>query len=283
MQGLEFLYLAMFVIGFAGSAMLVWWTRRRVAGHEEIEPTPPVAPLRTERRSTPFGGSSRPPTDKLPVVAPDIVEQPPIAQLLFATRKSAGDRECPTCKRRFGETTVLCPFDATPLQSVAIRHKRTTRPAVTGSRRPTCLSCGRRYESAAKYCYHDGAPLSADSPVEVPIIRACRDCGFETADTHKTCGCDAPDIVEVDPSRSGVQMPTIPMMHCRRCDHVAEPGATVCPEDGEMLYPVMNISLNALPPTGIGPRRKVCEKCGRKFSSSARHCAYDGTKLTHLN
>ena len=282
MQGLEFLYLAMLIVGFAGSAGLVWWTRRAAQAGEDEVTTTYIAPP-PERKTTGFGVSSRvTPTEQLPSITPDPQPQQ-IAQLIFSHRKSAGDRECPTCKRRFGETTVLCPFDATPLQSVGLRHKRTTRPAITGSRRPTCLSCGRRYESSAKFCYYDGNPLSGDSPAEVPIVRVCRACGSETTDAHATCGCSAPDVVEVDPSRTAVQMPTIPMMHCRRCNHVESSSKTHCPHDGELLYPVMNVSMNALPPTGIGPRRKVCEKCGKKFSSFAQYCAYDGTKLKHLN
>ncbi len=283
MQGLEFLYLALLLLGFFGSAALVWWTRRATLDAESEPVVPRIAP-RTERKATPFGMASRlTPTEQLPAVAPEIIEQPAIAQLLFSRRKSSGDRECPSCKRRFGETTVLCPFDATPLLSVGLRNKRTTRPAFTGARRPTCLNCGRRYESAAKYCYYDGSALSAESPAEVPIVRVCRGCGSESTDVGKVCACATPDVVSVDPSRSVIQMPTIPMMHCRRCDHVENSTQTHCPHDGELLYPVMNVSMNALPPTGIGPRRKICDKCGRKFSSFARHCAYDGSKLKHLN
>lgn len=284
MQGLEFLYLAMFVVGFAGSAIAVWLRRAPPQIDRQLDPLPSSLSLRSESRNAPFASASRlTPLEPTPAVNLGPFEEAPIAQLLFATRKSSGDRECPHCKRRFGETTVLCPFDATPLKSMGLRHKRTTRPGLTGARRPTCASCGRRYESAAKYCYHDGAPLSADSPAEVPLVRVCRACGFESTEVNGRCSCDNPDLIEIDPSRSSIQMPTIPMMHCRRCDHVAEPGTTHCPDDRELLYPVMNISLNALPPTGIGPRRKVCEKCGRRFSSSARYCAYDGTTLKHLN
>lgn len=284
MQGMEFLYLAMFVAGFAGSALIVWWMQRRASPviAEEVELPTFVAPASDARASSVGAGTRPTPAEHLPAVVADL-GAPPVAQLLFATRKSTGDRECPKCKRRFGETTVLCPFDATPLRSLHLRHKRTAPVADPGSRRPTCLSCGRRYERSARFCYHDGTPLSLDSPIEAPIVRACRSCGFESTDARSACGCGEPDLIEVDPSRSTVQMPTIPLMHCRRCDHVGDSSTTHCPNDAELLYPVMNVSMNALPATGIGPRRKVCETCGRRFSSAAQHCAYDGTKLLHLN
>lgn len=282
--GFELLYLAMFIVGFTGSGMLVWWTRRRSQQRQRLqEVVVGDTPRKFEALETPVPQSSRPTAD-YPALESDVLgTQPPIAQLLFTARKDVGDRECPKCKRRFGETAVLCPFDSTALRPVGLRHKRTTRPAVTGSRRPTCSSCGRRYESAAKFCYNDGKPLSDNSPDEVPIVRVCRACGFEAMDSRSTCTCEEPDFMEIDPSRSQIMMPTVPMMHCRRCDHVADGAQTHCPNDGELLYPVMNVSMNALPPTGIGPRRKVCEKCGRKFSSAAHYCAYDGSTLKHLN
>ena len=274
----------MFAVGFAGSAGWVWWNRRREAANIEpdVEPTP-VFEARSPAQQPTFATPVRAtPAEQLPAVAADGDDHPPIAQLLFATRINAGDRECPTCHRRFSETTMLCPFDATPLEQP--KRRRTTRPAETQNRRPTCLRCGRRYESAARYCYHDGVRLSSDSPSEVPIISVCRTCGSESlTDEHHHCDCEDPELVEIDPSQSQVQLPTLPLLHCRRCDHVGMGIDAHCPNDGELLYPVMNVALNALPPTGIGPRRKVCEKCGRKFSSAARHCAYDGTRLTTLN
>lgn len=286
MPGLEVLYLAMFLLGFAGSAAIVWVARRkRREGLDALDeergtdiylavPAPEMTPT-TAARLTPT---------KLPAVELDeLPNRPPIAQLLFATSKRGDHKECPKCKRRFGETVVLCPFDSTPLRSLHLRSRRTTRPAVTGSRRPCCSGCGRRYEGAAKYCYHDGLTLSADSPSEVPLVRVCRTCGHETLDSGRPCDCDHPDMLEIDASRSSIQMPTIPLMQCRRCDYLTHGGETACPHDGELLYPVMNVQMNALPPTGIGPRRRVCEQCGRKFSTAANYCAYDGTKLKDLN
>ena len=284
MPGLEFLYLAMFIVGFVGSGALVWWSRRSAATIPREHLAPAVVPP-PELKSTTLTLASRPTRgEQLKAVTPEVVEKPAIAQLLFARRKSTGDRECPTCKRRFGETTVLCPFDATPLLSAGLRNKRMIRPAATASRRPTCSSCGRRYESAAKFCYHDGAVVTTETFAEVPIVRVCRACGTEsTTENRSVCKCAEPDVIEVDASRTAIRMPTIPMMHCRRCDRIEDASTTHCPDDDEPLYPVMNVSLNALPPTGIGPRRKVCESCGRKFSSSASHCAYDGSRLKHLN
>lgn len=285
MAGFEFLYLAMFLLGFGGSAALVWWGKRRAARVYQSEDYESV-----DHRVMPLVDEGRAPSPSRATPA-DLsaaeLEDPgsaSIPQMLISSPRESGDRECPTCSRRYDETVVICPYDSTPLRPVGLRASRTARPAITGSRRPTCGSCGRRYQSSARYCYHDGARLSASSPSVVPIVRVCRTCGFETMDEHATCDCDAPEFVEIDPSSSQVEMPTIPMMHCRRCDYRAIGGAmTHCPNDGDLLYPIMNIRRNALPPTGIGPRRKVCTECGRKSSSAAEYCAYDGTKLEHFN
>ena len=286
MAGLEVLYLFMFVVGFSGSAVLVWLARRkgREALHLADEGASDELYFSTPSTEVTTPVPSRATPTKLPAVELDEwPSRPPVAQLLFATSKRGDHKECPKCKRRFGETVVLCPFDSAPLRSLHLRSRRTTRPATTTSRRPCCSGCGRRYEGAAKYCYHDGIALTADSPSEVPIVRACRTCGHETLDAAPPCECDQPDVVEIDPSRASIQMPTIPLMQCRRCDYLTAAGSTICPNDGELLYPVMNVQMNALPPTGIGPRRRVCEQCGRKFSTAANYCAYDGTKLKDLN
>jgi hypothetical protein len=285
MAGFEYLYLTMFLLGFGGSAALVWWGRRRARNvyesedYQSIDPSvlPPGdgAHARAPARPTPI---------ELGATEVDESGSAPIGPMLASTSPGIGDRECPTCSRRFGEAMVICPHDSTPLEPVIPRSRRTARPALTGSRRPVCTSCGRRYQAAARHCYHDGARLTAESPAVVPIIRVCRDCGFETMDEYGSCDCETPDMVEIDPSDSQVVMPTIPMMHCRRCDFRSVGGSTThCPHDGDLMYPIMNVRMNALPPTGIGPRRKVCTECGRKSSPAAHYCAYDGTKLEHLN
>ena len=286
MPGLEILYLSLFLIGVFASGLLMWWGRRRTdqgVARSLADPLDFTRPVEAPISLTTSAPSRATPTELPAVVVDDLSHRPPIAQLLFATGKRGDHKECPRCKRRFGETVVLCPFDSAPLRSLNVRARKTTRPAITGSRRPTCTSCGRRYESSAKHCYHDGTALSTDSPPEVPIIRACRNCGHESFERVAFCGCDDPEMVEIDPSRSAVQMPTIPLMHCRRCGFMSEPGTTTCPHDAELLYPVMNVQLNALPPTGLGPKRRVCEECGRKFSTSANYCAFDGSRLRDLN
>lgn len=282
----QVLYFLVFLIAVSGLVARVLWTRHRRLLVYEAQPDADRAhgtrPLPVAETTSP-GLSRVTPTDLPSIEFDQLPTQAPIAQLLFASASRGDHKECPRCHRRFGETVVLCPFDAAPLRALHARSRRTARPAVTGSRRPSCAGCGRRYESAASYCYHDGAALSADSPAEVPIVRACRACGFESLDPKARCACTHPDLVEVDPSRSQIQMPTIPIMECRRCDYMAAPSETYCPHDGALLYPVMNVQINALPPTGIGPKRRVCEQCGRKFSTAAHYCAYDGKKLRDLN
>lgn len=286
MPGLEILYLTLFLVGFAASAVLVWWGRRRRAAAfraPQLDAELPARPAAQLTEITTPAPSRATPAELPAVVVDDLFERPPIAQLLFATGRRGDHKECPRCQRRFGETVVLCPFDSTPLKSLNVRPRRTARPAITGARRPTCGGCGRRYESAAKYCYHDGTQLSASSPAEVPVVRACRNCGHESFEFDGVCGCDEPEVVDVDPGRSAVQLPTIPLMQCRRCGHMSPPGTTRCPHDRELMYPMMNVQLNALPPTGIGPRRRVCADCGRKYSAAANFCAYDGRRLHDLN
>ncbi len=287
MPGLEIFYLAVFVVGFIASGALVVWDRRRrrARGVEAPLDNPEIEAFASRTsRATGSMPTRATPTELPAVVVDDLPTTPPIAQVLFAPGGRGGDhRECPTCKRRFGETLGICPFDSTPLRSLHPRVKRTTRPAITGRRRPTCTSCGRRFESAAKFCYHDGGSLTTESLAEVPVMRVCRSCGWETPARDGTCGCDEPHVIEIDPSRASVQLPTIPMMQCRRCGTLAPPGTIECVNDGELLYPVMNVELNALPPTGIGPRRRMCGQCGRQFSKGAHYCSYDGTRLSDLN
>lgn len=278
MQGLEIFYVLFFLAGTLGALGLVLFSRRyderRRLDRVMEAPEPPQLERQRAIKTSPIPISATP-------ALPAMVDEPKsVTQLILTQTRTAGDRECPTCRRRYGETMLVCPFDATPLELVGLRSAETVRPS---SDRPTCRQCGRRYESSARHCYHDGARLSTATRTDVPIVHACRSCGVERVDTIDSCGCDSPDIVRIDPSRTEVVLPTIPMMHCRRCDHVALPGTTHCEHDGELLFPVMNVAPNALPPAGIGPRRKVCPDCGRLFAAAAHYCSYDGTRLQHLN
>jgi len=283
------LYFLIFCVGFVGSAVLLYLrARKRYRNMKgELEDTEAVVGMtaRSQPALEPAAPSRTTPLEQRAIAAEDIDLGGSGAGLVFSVGRSLrSERECPKCKRQFDETTVLCPYDATPLVPRGGRGGRRERVPDDTAPRPCCLECGRRYERSARFCYHDGQALTPAREGDFPVFHVCANCGHETTDPNASCGCDEPRKLTVSPADDGtVVMPTIPMMRCRRCNYLGMPGQRHCPNDGELLLPVMNVHVNALPPTGLGPRRKICEKCGRQFSGSASYCAYDGSKLETLN
>ncbi len=190
------------------------------------------------------------------------------------------ERECPKCQRTFPESVVICPHDSSRLSVRGDARHRVK--VLDGVRKPTCAGCGRRYEYGAKYCRVDGQRLSFTVAERLAVVWVCRTCGDEALEDGHECsiGCE---VHKLDPSDARVILPMIPMMICDSCHHVASPEATHCPDDGELLHPMLNVRADALAPLGVGPRRKVCTCCGRRFSGASRFCAFDGDRLSTLN
>ncbi|MFP4599618.1 MAG: hypothetical protein ACLFVJ_15265 [Persicimonas sp.] len=149
-----------------------------------------------------------------------------------------------------------------------------------------CTGCGRRYARRVEFCYFDGLPLDRDTRQkrsEAPSFKACDSCGWEGDSEASACPNDGAELVEVDPTETAPIAPAIPMTVCPKCRHHGAPGQAFCPEDGEVLMPMVSVRLAKSPPRGFGPRRKVCNECGGEFSGHARFCSQDGSKLVALN
>ncbi|MEZ4462098.1 MAG: hypothetical protein R3E66_20735 [bacterium] len=256
-------------------AITRWWLDRKQAKHAET-----IQFFQPTRAS---GGRQREKTS--PMVAltetqtATATSKRSMAEVLVATTRSR-QRECPKCQRTFPESVVVCPHDATKL---SIRGDARHRVKVLdGVRKPTCHSCGRRFEFGAKYCRFDGQRLSGESVERLAVVWVCRTCGDESLEEGHECaaGCD---VIKIDPSDARVIPPMIPMMICDACHRVASPEVTHCPDDNEVLRPMHNVRGDALAPLGVGPRRRVCKQCGRRYSGAARYCAHDGEKLVPLN
>lgn len=202
-------------------------------------------------------------------------------------------RECPKCSRTFPATILVCPYD-----SVALRpaHKKTARrrrqKRADGLERLVCTGCERRYGLGVDYCYHDGLPLMQDTRERAdhaPTFKACEKCGWEgvadngSSDEAALCPNDGHELVAIDPSDSTHVQPTIPMTICPTCREYGKFGVAFCPNDGDVLMPVINMRVTEFPARGFGPRRKVCSECGTEHSGQAAYCSQDGSKLVSLN
>lgn len=277
----------LFVLGFGVAASATYVGLRRRGGRGRL----------LTRTSAPNPGPSRgrsAPSERLAAPSPAGPEasaaargDAPMAvmpQFLIAGEAGDRSRECPSCRRRFDETVVLCPFDAAPLRGVGARSRRRPQRHQVGSRpRSSCSTCGRCFHGGAAYCYEDGTKLSYEVPRDPAIARVCRSCGWETLGQASVCPQDGEELTVVDPSDEQIVAPALPMMVCRRCHHLDAPGVELCPHDDQPLVPLMNLRVRTLPPTGMGPRRQICPTCSSKYSTTARFCAYDGAKLTPLN
>lgn len=190
---------------------------------------------------------------------------------------SKASRTCPTCTRSFDDSIVICPYDSTPLTREAPRKMPAEPLGVPGCRR-----CGRYYSSGTSFCRHDGSRLESEAAVKVRVVTVCRSCGSNQGAQNSECegGCD---WIKVDPMRTRFVMSPIPLMECPACYQTYSMDHARCERDGQVLRPLMNLTKGTLPPTGYGPRRRVCTECGTTYSGSSRYCAHDGHILTDLN
>lgn len=262
-----------FVISAAATR---WWLNRRAHSEHrrvvvEVATEPKTTPRRREK-SAPYAVVTE------QHAAAD-AQRRGLADVLVSTSKSR-QRECPTCHRSFPDSVVICPHDASRLSLRSDARHRVK--VLDGIRKPTCAACGRRYEHGARYCRFDGQRLNLDGSDRLSVVWVCRTCGDERLEDGHECepGCE---VVKVDPSDARVIPPMIPMMICDACHRVCGPEHTACPDDGEPLSPMHNVRVDALAPLGVGPRRKVCGACGKRYSGAARHCAFDGEKVRPLN
>lgn len=206
-------------------------------------------------------------------------------QMVFSSFGDVPPRRCPKCDRKFPGVFEVCPFDMTRLRPLDGKGPGKSRPRHPLPRRH-CPQCHRRFGPSAKFCYHDGTKLATDTAEaaeRAPSLYVCRSCGLETMDATETCPHDGEPMEHLDPGERGFVSPTIPFHGCRQCGHLGPPSETVCPVDGSMMLPEISARVTELPPTGYGPRRKVCKTCGTLFGAHGKHCAYDGDELLSLN
>jgi len=207
---------------------------------------------------------------------------------LFAPRGDGHQKECSKCHRKYASWMVVCPFDATPLKDIAPKRK-ITRPSRRQSVLPRkrCPLCDRRYEEDAVCCPYDKTQLVADTIEEAataPSFKVCRTCGHDIDEGKQLCQCDEEcDPITLHPHDNQKRSPAIPMAICPTCRTYGGFGQTHCPKDGALLIPVTSIQANSLPATGYGARRKICRRCGTRYSGAYVFCSHDGTKLTPIN
>lgn len=208
---------------------------------------------------------------------------------LFAPRgEDHQKKECPACHRKYAAWMVVCPFDAQTLREPGPRH-RPSRPARGAQTLPRkrCPFCERRFDEGALACPFDATPLVADTleeAAQAPELTICRTCGKDLTELNEPCGCgEDADVITLDPSDTSARTPTLPMTVCPQCRTYGQLGQTHCPRDGELLVPVTSIQANSLPATGHGPRRKLCSKCGTRFSGAYVFCTQDGSRLTPVH
>ncbi len=274
--GMLIAYLSLGLAGVVGILGWVWWSWDLKRNQNSVAGSAPLIPVRA-----PEALVERTPTPRMKTGEFRVEPSPtPQLQVVLRSVQAEPERECPKCSRTFPHGIVVCPIDATPLEPM----RRRTRPVVQNeSDHPFCNSCGRVYEAGARFCYHDGQELIRAPAHGAVSFHVCKSCGWETDVPTENCPHDGEALTTVDPHERETVVPTIPMMSCQKCGHVAGPAETRCPHDGQMLYPLLNVRLSALPPAGIGPRRKVCTTCGKTFSRAGNYCAHDGEKLTPLN
>ncbi len=224
------------------------------------------------------GGSSDAAIEALGVSQTDFNPQQQLA---------APQRECPRCSRMYPSTILVCPYDSTTLRPAHKPQRQRKLGKADGLERLVCTGCGRRYKPGVDYCYHDGLPLMQDTRERAdhaPAFQACESCGWEgEADDERLCPNDGSDLVEIDPSDSTHVRPAIPMTVCPTCGQYGMPGQAFCPNDGDVLTPVLNMRVTEFPARGFGPRRKVCGECGAEHGRHASYCSNDGSKLVALN
>lgn len=270
-------YLSLTLAGVVGVLGWVWWSYDVKRDQEEVRQ---ISSRRVSSMDSVVerAATSRPNTGEFRIEPSSTTEQ---VELVLRSVQSDAEQECPKCARTFPHGLAVCPIDATPL--LPSRRRKSSAPTPVGIRRPSCEVCGRVFEGDARFCYHDGQELRPATVRPPTTFYLCKTCGFETSSKLEICPHDAEELTEVDPGENEALQPTIPLMTCRRCGHVAGPAESHCPNDGKMLYPLTNVRLNALPTHGVGPRRNVCTTCGRGYSRAASYCAHDGEKLTPLN
>lgn len=215
---------------------------------------------------------------------------------LFALRTEGPQRECPHCHRRFASWMAICPFDAEPLREpgtsvmtarrVAAKQARASKEDVLPRLR--CTTCERRYHQGALHCGHDGGKLVPDLLEDAQEAQArvvCRGCGRDTSQQRGEPSCECKeehrDVVTLDPA--SLTERGLSMSICPSCRVYGSPGQTHCKGDGELLLPESVIDRNAFPVNGFGPRRKLCRKCGGRFSGAFVYCTQDGARLTPID
>ena len=206
-------------------------------------------------------------------------------QMVFSSFGDVPPRRCPKCDRKYPGVFEVCPFDMTRLRPVEGKGGGPAGPRHPLPRR-YCSQCQRRFGPSAKFCYHDGTKLATDTAEaadRAPSLYVCRTCGLETREPTARCPHDDEVMEHLDPGERGFVAPTIPFHRCRQCGHLGPPTETTCPVDGALMLPEISARVTELPPTGYGPRRKVCKTCGSLFGAQSKHCAYDGDELLPLN
>lgn len=268
---------AVFVVGFVAAAGATrWWlNRKEFVARERVIPTVPVETRSSQRRRE----KSAPHAAVTTAQATAHANRRGLPDVMVATSKSR-QRECPKCHRSFPDSVVICPHDASRLSLRSDARHRVK--VLDGEKKPSCSSCGRRYETGTKFCRFDGQRLVSDRNDRLAVVWVCRTCGDESLDEGHSCE-DGAEVVKVDPSDSRVVTPMVPLMVCELCHKVCGPEVTECPNEGSPLVPLTNVRVVSLAPLGVGPRRRICPACGRRYSGAARFCAYDGEKLSPLN
>lgn len=275
----------------AGAAVLlvmvgVWLRRRARAGSGLVTSAPSAAALEVARTLQLEGSSTA------QNVTPARLEgggaatsgeatraalQESLQELLATGAPASPAHHCPGCGRTFPEMLERCPYDGSALVSA-------TQSAPTGAQRG-CARCGRRFEAGARFCPHDGLALSDElvGKAARASFRVCRTCGHEGGPTETQCPHDGEALVPLESASKAGVMPTVPLLRCQRCGRYGAVGQVRCPVDGTLMMPELNVRLTALPPTGFGPRRKICTRCGEAFSTHCDFCCFDGEALVGLN
>jgi len=276
------MYVTSLVAALGMMAAYAWRRSRRIPEITDISlaPSPAIVSKATQLPELAALSSEERATLSGPLALQVVTDRP-----LFAPRSEGDQRVCPTCSRTFPTWMAICPHDATPLEPT-----RPPRPAsskrVKGKNklaRKRCPRCERRYESDASHCPIDGHELVEDSLEEAlvaPPMHVCRFCGKESLEG---CGKESCDVVTLEPAKLEDKRPALPLTRCPACNRLGKPGQVRCEHDGVELVPVTSLQLHALPTVGFGPLRKMCPKCGERFSGHLKHCSYDGARLKTMD
>lgn len=289
-QGSPFWWLYVSGLGLAVLLPVGFFFYRRFGGEEEYEFDREDFPAEAPPAEQPALVDGNPSDSGLsaPEKAFFSVEESSPSQTTarMAISQSGGaERMCPECGEQFPASVVLCPYDSTPLQNID-DDRPVSSSEQTVLERQRCPGCGRRYEPAPDFCYHDGMRLRQDTVEEAekaPTYKVCETCGWEGETGERICPSDGTELTSVNPSEDGRVSPPVPVLICPECESFAEPGRGRCPEDGAVLTPLHNAHVTQLPERGFGPRRKICQECGETFSQGARYCSYDGSELVPMN